>query len=55
MTEFYKAVDKHPVWPESLVYDVKCPMCLMQAGPVEMDSVWPVKCWNTRKQVNNPV
>ena len=22
VTEFYKAVDKHPVWPESLVYDV---------------------------------
>ena len=22
VTEFYKAVDKHPLWPESLVYDV---------------------------------
>ena len=21
VTEFYKAVDKHPLWPESLVYD----------------------------------
>ena len=41
------------IWRDASEYSVKCPMCLMQAGPVEMDAVWPVKCWNTRKQANH--
>ena len=36
-------------WKDASEFSVKCPMCLMQAGPIEMDSVWPVKCCNTRK------
>jgi hypothetical protein len=40
------------IWRDASEFSVKCPMCLMQSGPVEMDSVWPVKCWNTRKQAN---
>ena len=37
------------VWKDASEFSVKCPMCIMQAGPVEMDPHWPVKCWNERK------
>lgn len=36
------------MWRDASEFSVKCPMCLMQAGPVEMNSEWPVKVWNTR-------
>lgn len=35
-------------WRNTSSYTVKCPNCIMQAGPVEMDSNWPVIQWNTR-------
>jgi hypothetical protein len=35
-------------WRDTSTYTVRCPNCIMQAGPVEGDSNWPVKQWNKR-------
>ena len=37
-------------WKDSSTFSVKCPNCLMQAGPLEMNSTWPVECWNKRAE-----
>jgi uncharacterized protein (DUF2225 family) len=35
-------------WDYKPLYSVKCPMCIMQSGPIDIKS-WAVSCWNQRK------